>query len=137
MLPSLECRPLCNAHTTGTDVLWAGLPMVTLPLEKMATRVAMSLCYAAGFGEEMVVSRCVSLLDCMSLPGSVAIWLVSIRLDFQPIDKPKFLCSMQEYEEKAVTLATNPTMLRNLTADLRASRLSSPLFDTTRWVSKS
>ncbi|KAI3683413.1 hypothetical protein L1987_83916 [Smallanthus sonchifolius] len=35
--------PLCNAHTTGTDVLWAGLPMVTLPLEKMATRVAGSL----------------------------------------------------------------------------------------------
>ncbi|XP_024526762.1 probable UDP-N-acetylglucosamine--peptide N-acetylglucosaminyltransferase SEC [Selaginella moellendorffii] len=49
--------PLCNAHTTGTDVLWAGLPMITLPLEKMATRVAMSLCYAAGFGDEMVVKK--------------------------------------------------------------------------------
>ncbi|KAJ7526666.1 hypothetical protein O6H91_16G018000 [Diphasiastrum complanatum] len=48
--------PLCNAHTTGTDILWAGLPMVTLPLERMATRVAMSLCHAAGFGEDMVVS---------------------------------------------------------------------------------
>uniref|UniRef100_A0A0D6QYA8 O-GlcNAc transferase C-terminal domain-containing protein n=1 Tax=Araucaria cunninghamii TaxID=56994 RepID=A0A0D6QYA8_ARACU len=47
--------PLCNAHTTGTDILWAGLPMVTLPLEKMATRVAGSLCFATGFGEEMVV----------------------------------------------------------------------------------
>lgn len=23
--------PLCNAHTTGMDVLWAGTPMVTLP----------------------------------------------------------------------------------------------------------
>nr|XP_024378195.1 probable UDP-N-acetylglucosamine--peptide N-acetylglucosaminyltransferase SEC isoform X2 [Physcomitrium patens]PNR52544.1 hypothetical protein PHYPA_008918 [Physcomitrium patens] len=90
--------PLCNAHTTGTDVLWAGLPMVTLPLEKMATRVAMSLCYAAGFGEEMVVS------------------------------------SMQEYEERAVMLATNPAILKALTANLRASRLSSPLFDTIRWV---
>jgi hypothetical protein len=31
--------------------------MVTLPLEKMATRVAMSLCHAASCGEEMVVSR--------------------------------------------------------------------------------
>lgn len=50
-------RPLCNAHTTGTDVLWAGLPMVTLPLEKMATRVAGSLCLATGVGEEMIVSR--------------------------------------------------------------------------------
>ncbi|KAE8667193.1 putative UDP-N-acetylglucosamine--peptide N-acetylglucosaminyltransferase SEC [Hibiscus syriacus] len=48
--------PLCNAHTTGTDVLWAGLPMVTLPLEKMATRVAGSLCLATGVGEEMIVS---------------------------------------------------------------------------------
>ncbi|XP_038726092.1 probable UDP-N-acetylglucosamine--peptide N-acetylglucosaminyltransferase SEC [Tripterygium wilfordii] len=48
--------PLCNAHTTGTDVLWAGLPIVTLPLEKMATRVAGSLCLATGLGEEMIVS---------------------------------------------------------------------------------
>ena len=23
--------PLCNGHTTGMDVLWAGTPMVTLP----------------------------------------------------------------------------------------------------------
>ncbi|GFY92974.1 tetratricopeptide repeat (TPR)-like superfamily protein [Actinidia rufa] len=46
--------PLCNAHTTGTDILWAGLPMVTLPLEKMATRVAGSLCLATGVGEEMI-----------------------------------------------------------------------------------
>ncbi|TKW18460.1 hypothetical protein SEVIR_5G432200v4 [Setaria viridis] len=47
--------PLCNGHTTGTDVLWAGLPMITLPLEKMATRVAGSLCIATGVGEEMIV----------------------------------------------------------------------------------
>lgn len=50
-------RPLCNAHTTGTDILWAGLPMITLPLEKMATRVAGSLCLATGVGEEMIVNR--------------------------------------------------------------------------------
>jgi len=47
--------PLCNAHTTGCDVLWAGCPMVTLPLERMASRVAASLCYAVGC-PEMVVS---------------------------------------------------------------------------------
>ncbi|GMH11397.1 hypothetical protein Nepgr_013238 [Nepenthes gracilis] len=47
--------PLCNAHTTGTDILWAGLPMITLPLEKMATRVAGSLCLATGLGDEMIV----------------------------------------------------------------------------------
>lgn len=48
--------PLCNAHTTGCDVLWGGCPMVTLPLERMASRVAASLCYATGLGPEMVVS---------------------------------------------------------------------------------
>jgi hypothetical protein len=36
--------------------------MLTLPLEKMATRVAMSLCHAAGCGEEMVVSRYVAYI---------------------------------------------------------------------------
>ncbi|KAJ3675751.1 hypothetical protein LUZ60_004793 [Juncus effusus] len=46
--------PLCNGHTTGTDVLWAGLPMITLPLEKMATRVAGSLCVSTGLGEDMI-----------------------------------------------------------------------------------
>ena len=29
--------PLCNAHTTGCDVLWGGAPIVTLPLQRMAT----------------------------------------------------------------------------------------------------
>lgn len=51
--------PLCNGHTTGTDILWAGLPMITLPLEKMATRVAGSLCLATGVGDEMIVSSMV------------------------------------------------------------------------------
>lgn len=49
--------PMCNAHTTGCDVLWSGCPMVTLPLERMASRVAASLCYAAGCPETVVSSH--------------------------------------------------------------------------------
>ncbi|KAG7580623.1 Tetratricopeptide repeat-containing domain [Arabidopsis suecica] len=90
--------PLCNGHTTGTDVLWAGVPMITLPLEKMATRVAGSLCLATGLGHEMIVN------------------------------------SLEEYEEKAVSLALNKPKLQTLTKELRASRLTCPLFDTMRWV---
>lgn len=90
--------PLCNGHTTGTDILWAGLPMITLPLEKMATRVAGSLCAATGLGEEMIVD------------------------------------SMEEYEERAVSLALNPSKLEALRNRLKAVRLTCPLFDTTRWV---
>ena len=48
--------PLCNAHTTGCDVLWGGCPMITLPLDRMASRVAASLCTATGLGGEMVVA---------------------------------------------------------------------------------
>jgi Glycosyl transferase family 41 len=47
--------PLCNAHTTGCDVLWGGCPIVTLPLQRMASRVAASLCAATGLGHEMIV----------------------------------------------------------------------------------
>ncbi|KAL8171812.1 hypothetical protein V2J09_023616 [Rumex salicifolius] len=90
--------PLCNAHTTGTDILWAGLPMITLPLEKMATRVAGSLCLATGVGEEMIVN------------------------------------SMKEYEDKAVALALNRPKLEELANQLKAARMTCPLFDTARWV---
>lgn len=48
--------PMCNAHTTGCDVLWGGCPIVTLPLERMASRVAASLCHATGLGDAMVVN---------------------------------------------------------------------------------
>jgi predicted O-linked N-acetylglucosamine transferase (SPINDLY family) len=37
-----------NAHTTAADALWAGVPVVTLPGESFASRVAMSILAAAG-----------------------------------------------------------------------------------------
>ncbi|CAD5123863.1 DgyrCDS12170 [Dimorphilus gyrociliatus] len=43
--------PLCNGHTTGMDVLWAGTPMVTLPGETLASRVASSQLCALGVQE--------------------------------------------------------------------------------------
>ena len=46
--------PAVNAHTTGCDVLWSGCPIVTLPLQSMASRVAASLCHAAGCSETVV-----------------------------------------------------------------------------------
>ena len=49
--------PLCNGHTTGMDVLWAGTPVLTLPLETLASRVAASQLYAMGFPELVASSR--------------------------------------------------------------------------------
>ena len=40
--------PLVNAHTSATDVLWAGVPMVTLPRKAMISRVAASILIADG-----------------------------------------------------------------------------------------
>ncbi|MFN3617372.1 MAG: hypothetical protein ACK4TS_05245 [Aquabacterium sp.] len=41
----------CNAHTTASDALWAGLPVVTLMGETFASRVAASLLRACGLNE--------------------------------------------------------------------------------------
>ena len=30
--------PLCNGHTTSMDVLWTGTPVVTMPMETLASR---------------------------------------------------------------------------------------------------
>lgn len=43
--------PLCNGHTTGMDVLWAGTPMLTLPGETLASRVASSQLTCLGVPE--------------------------------------------------------------------------------------
>lgn len=56
-----------NAHTTATDALWAGLPLVTTPGDRFASRVATSLLQAAGLDDlvardsEDYVSRAIAL----------------------------------------------------------------------------
>jgi protein O-GlcNAc transferase len=45
-----------NAHTTASDALWAGLPLITWPGETFASRVAASLLEAVGLPELVVSS---------------------------------------------------------------------------------
>jgi predicted O-linked N-acetylglucosamine transferase (SPINDLY family) len=47
---SLDTFP-CNAHTTASDSLWAGLPLLTCAGESFCARVAASLLNAAGLPE--------------------------------------------------------------------------------------
>uniref|UniRef100_A0AAQ4PU79 UDP-N-acetylglucosamine--peptide N-acetylglucosaminyltransferase 110 kDa subunit n=1 Tax=Gasterosteus aculeatus aculeatus TaxID=481459 RepID=A0AAQ4PU79_GASAC len=49
--------PLCNGHTTGMDVLWAGTPMVTMPGETLASRVAASQLNCLGCPELIAPNR--------------------------------------------------------------------------------
>jgi predicted O-linked N-acetylglucosamine transferase (SPINDLY family) len=46
----LDTAP-CNAHTTASDALWAGLPVLTCPGETFASRVAASLLNAIDLPE--------------------------------------------------------------------------------------
>jgi predicted O-linked N-acetylglucosamine transferase (SPINDLY family) len=46
-----------NAHTTASDALWAGVPLVTLAGETFTSRVATSLLHAVGLGSLSVGSR--------------------------------------------------------------------------------
>jgi predicted O-linked N-acetylglucosamine transferase (SPINDLY family) len=46
----LDTAP-CNAHTTASDALWAGLPVLTCAGETFASRVAASLLHAVGLPE--------------------------------------------------------------------------------------
>ena len=41
----------CNAHTTASDALWAGVPVVTFAGDTFASRVASSLLHAVGLDE--------------------------------------------------------------------------------------
>ncbi len=47
----------CNAHTTASDALWAGLPILTRIGESFAARVAASLLYAIGLPELVTTTQ--------------------------------------------------------------------------------
>lgn len=70
--------PLCNGHTTGMDVLWAGCPMVTLPKETLASRVASSQLACLGC-PELIASDAKSYEDIAIKLGSDREYLAKMR----------------------------------------------------------
>ncbi|KAH8314300.1 hypothetical protein KR074_012440 [Drosophila pseudoananassae] len=49
--------PLCNGHTTSMDVLWTGTPVVTMPGDTLASRVAASQLATLGCPELIACTR--------------------------------------------------------------------------------
>lgn len=92
----LDCF-IYNAHTTASDALWAGVPVLTTPGEGFAARVAASLLDTAGLPELIAPDRA-------------------------------------GYEAMALDLARAPGKLAALRDRLAFGRLSSPLFDTSRFT---
>lgn len=47
-----------NSHTSASDALWQGVPLLTFPGKRMHSRVAASIAFAVGpeLGESMIVS---------------------------------------------------------------------------------
>lgn len=91
----LDTLPV-NTHTTASDALWAGLPVLTCMGSAFAGRVAASLLHAVG------------------LPDLVT-------------------HSLEEYEQRALDLATTPTLLAGVRANLARNRTTHALFDTDRF----
>ena len=86
-----------NAHTTASDALWAGLPVLTSLGTTFAGRVAASLLHA------------------IALPELIT-------------------ASLPDYEQLAVALVSNPGKLAGIKQKLADNRLTTPLFDTTRFT---
>ncbi|KAJ5787966.1 Tetratricopeptide-like helical [Penicillium paradoxum] len=110
--------PECNAHTTATDVLWSGTPLITLPRYKykMCSRMASSILSSA-------------------LPNSEA---------GQRAREDLIASSDEDYENKAIRLCLDlqysghEGQPRGRLADIRQmlfrDRYQNKLFDTARWV---
>jgi protein O-GlcNAc transferase len=85
-----------NAHTTASDALWAGLPILTCCGRTFAGRVAASLLKA--------------------------------------VDLPELIThSIEDYENLALTLANDRTLLESIKVKLLRNRNTSFLFDTDRF----
>ncbi|HWN49608.1 MAG TPA: tetratricopeptide repeat protein [Xanthobacteraceae bacterium] len=52
---ALDCFPY-GSHTTASDVLWAGVPLIALTGDTFAARVSASILAAAGFGDLVAAS---------------------------------------------------------------------------------
>lgn len=82
----------CNAHTTASDALWAGLPVLTRPGKSFASRVAASLLTTIGLPELITETQ-------------------------------------EQFEARAIELATHSESLCQIKQLLEKQRVESPLFD--------
>ncbi|KAK9238673.1 glycosyl transferase family 41-domain-containing protein [Lipomyces kononenkoae] len=105
--------PECNAHTTATDVIWAGTPILTFPRydHKMCSRIAASVI--------------VSAASTSTAAGAAG------------LPQRLIVTSEAQYEERAVGLCSaggTTGELLSLRKQLFLGRSKAAIFDTPRWT---
>lgn len=91
----------CNGHTTVSDALWAGLPVVTRCGDGFASRVGASLLHAVGLGEWVADDDDGYLQRVLRLAGDAAQraqlreHLVRARTDAPLFDSRRFACDLE------------------------------------------
>lgn len=92
---------ICNGHTTSSDALWSGVPLITCPGETFASRVAASLLTAIGL-PELIVGGLEAYervaVDLAGHPGKLAALkekLHSHRLTHPLFDTPRFVRNLE------------------------------------------
>jgi predicted O-linked N-acetylglucosamine transferase (SPINDLY family) len=86
----------CNAHTTASEALWAGVPVLTVPGPTFASRVAASLVHACGQGElacaseDAYVQRAIALANRPAELAALKADLDTRRLALPLFDTPRF-----------------------------------------------
>jgi predicted O-linked N-acetylglucosamine transferase (SPINDLY family) len=91
-----------NAHTTASDALWAGLPMLTCPGETFAGRVSASLLRAIGLPELITPTvvdyeqAAVALATCPDKLGAIRRRLEDNRLTAPLFDTALFTKHLEE-----------------------------------------
>jgi predicted O-linked N-acetylglucosamine transferase (SPINDLY family) len=85
-----------NAHTTASDALWAGLPLITCRGDSFAGRVAASLLHAVGLGDlvtsslEEYEALALNLARDEPLRASLKCRIAKNRLHYPLFDSPRF-----------------------------------------------
>ena len=86
--------------------------MVTLPLEKMATRVAGSLCLATGLGDEMIVSRYAFFMGNLHSLAAVQVFHKMMSLSSTVFKEPLSLCKILVSEGFVLVLSPDASVVR-------------------------
>jgi len=101
----------CNAHTTASDALWAGLPLLSLSGEIFASRVAGSLLRAVGLSELIThdaaayEATAVALLRDPARLAALRRRLVEGRLSHPLFDSARFTADLEALYERMAARA--------------------------------